>query len=91
MSYVLDTTRKFEKDVKKCKKRGYDISKLKQCLLLLTETGTLPSEYKPHKLSGRFSGIWECHIESDWLLMWKQDDDRLVLLMLQTGTHSDLY
>ena len=67
------------------------MDKLKQVFLLLEEFGKLPSEYKPHKLSGQYAGSWECHIMPDWLLIWKQDDDELVLVMTNTGSHSDVF
>ena len=62
-----------------------------EAIRLLEEEGTLPFRYHPHKLSGDMRGIWECHIQSDWLMTWEQDDDKLVLLFLQTGTHSDIF
>ncbi|MBQ8806685.1 MAG: type II toxin-antitoxin system mRNA interferase toxin, RelE/StbE family, partial [Bacteroidaceae bacterium] len=40
---------------------------------------------------GKYAGIWECHIKPDWLLLWRQDNDKLVLLLLTTGTHSDIF
>ena len=51
----------------------------------------LPMEYKPHKLTGNYAGMWECHVKLDWLLLWQQDDKELVLLFLDTRTHSDLF
>ncbi|MGC4129045.1 MAG: type II toxin-antitoxin system YafQ family toxin [Bergeyella sp.] len=57
----------------------------------MQETGTLPAKYKPHKLSGNYAGCWECHIKPDWLLIWKQNDNELILLLMDTGTHSDLF
>ena len=44
-----------------------------------------------HKLHGNLEGIWECHISPDWLMLWDQDDEKLTLLLLDTGTHSDLF
>lgn len=64
---------------------------LRDVMALLSENGVLPSEYKPHKLSGKYSGLWECHIKPDWLLVWKQNDKELILLFTNTGTHSDLF
>jgi mRNA interferase YafQ len=64
---------------------------LKEVVNILSETGTLPIRYKPHKLSGRFKGAWECHIEPDWLLIWQQNNTELVLLLIDTGTHSDIF
>lgn len=67
------------------------MDKLSKALDLLIDTGTLPSEYRPHLLSGNHAGEWEAHIAPDWLLTWEQNDDELILLMLSTGTHSDLF
>ncbi|MEE3448071.1 MAG: type II toxin-antitoxin system YafQ family toxin [Bacteroidales bacterium] len=58
---------------------------------MLSETGSLPSKYRPHILHGTYEGYWECHIQSDWLLVWDQNDTDLVLLMTDTGTHSDIF
>lgn len=91
MSYVIDTTRRFDKSLKKCIKRGLDMAKFKAAVTILAETGTLPAKYRPHKLSGRFSHAWECHIEPDWLLVWEQNDRELILLLIDTGTHADLF
>lgn len=91
MKYKIVATKRFEKDVKRCKKRNLPMDKLKKVILLLEEFGKLPSEYKSHKLSGQYAGSWECHIMPDWLLIWKQDDDELVLVMTNTGTHSDVF
>jgi len=89
--YQLTTTNKFDKSLKLCKKRGYDLTLLQKVIDLLLETGKLPAKYKPHKLTGNFKDCWECHIKTDWLLIWKQNDNELVLLLLDTGTHSDLF
>ena len=53
--------------------------------------GSLPAKYHPHKLSGDMDGIWECHIQPDWLMTWEQNDTQLTLLFLRTGTHADLF
>lgn len=89
--YTIKATKRFEKDVKRCVKRHFPMEKLKEVVRLLENTGKLPALYKPHKLSGYFSGRWECHITSDWLLVWEQNDSELVLLFTNTGTHSDLF
>lgn len=91
MSYSIDTTQSFDKALKKCIKRGLDMFKFKECVRILSEDGKLPAKYRPHKLSGQFHGAWECHIEPDWLLIWKQNDTELTLLMVDTGTHSDIF
>ena len=67
------------------------MQKLKTALNILVENGSLPPEYKPHKLSGNLEAQRECHIEGDWLMRWIQNDTELTLLMLETGTHSDMF
>ena len=89
--YEFSTTRRFDKALKLCKKRGYPIEKLRKAIKILVETGTLPPGYKPHILHGNHEGEWEAHIEPNWLLVWEQNDKELTLLMLSTGTHSDIF
>ena len=79
----------FEKDVRLCKKRGLDLSKLKEVMGLLAEEKILPVKYRDHNLSGNYSGHRECHIQADWLLIYKKIDDTLIFE--RTGTHSDLF
>ena len=89
--YKIYTTNRFEKDLKLCKKRNYNLNLLKEVIDLLQIDGKLPIKYKSHKLSGDYAECWECHIKADWLLVWKQNDDELTLLFTNTGTHSDLF
>lgn len=91
MKYRAQYSSKFNKDFKKCIKRGHDMSLLRNVIHLLCETGTLPPQYHPHKLSGNFTGLWECHIKGDWLLVWKQNEKELILLFTDTGSHADLF
>ena len=64
---------------------------LRKAISLLAETGTLPATYKPHKLTGKYKGLWECHLQPDRLLVWQQNDTELILLFTNTGTHADLF
>ena len=64
---------------------------IREVLQLLAQTGTLPQKYHPHTLSGKYSDHWECHIKPDWLLLWKQNNEELLLLMTNTGSHSDIF
>ena len=89
--YSIEYSGQFKKSLKLCKKRGYSLEPLQQVIAILAEKGTLPPEYRPHILSGKYAGIWECHIMPDWLLLWKQDNEKFILLLLETGTHSDLF
>ena len=87
----LRFTSKFEKDYKLIKKRNYDISKLKTVVLMLRNREQLPAKYADHVLSGKYTGYRECHIEPDWLLIYQIENERLLLVLLRTGTHSDLF
>lgn len=89
--YSVSYTGQFKRSLKKCVKRGLDLKVFTDTLDILQHTGTLPPEYKPHKLSGKYAGCWECHMQPDWLLVWKQNDTVLELLLVDTGTHSDLF
>jgi len=89
--YALTYTNQYHKSVKLCKRRGYDMGLLEEVLSILAEKGHLPPKYKPHKLSGIYQRCWECHIQPDWLLIWEQNNNELLLLLLDTGTHSDLF
>ena len=81
--------KQFRNDLRREKRRGRDIEELIAAVELLAETGTLPEGYRPHKLTGEWKGIWECHIEPDWLLIY--DITATEVLLIRTGTHSDLF
>jgi mRNA interferase YafQ len=89
--YTLFFSTQFKKDYKRCVKRGYDISLLENALKELRETGSLPQKYRPHILSGNYAGFWECHIKTDWLLTWLQDDENKTISLDRLGTPSDLF
>jgi mRNA interferase YafQ len=89
--YSIEFTNRFKKDVKRCQKRGCDLKLLERTIDTLQKKGSLPQIYNPHILKGRYTGLWECHIKPDWLLIWKQNDNNLTLLFMNTGTHSDLF
>ena len=89
--YQLTTTKQFEKDYKLCKKRGLKMELLNTLFTYLEETGTVPSKYKPHKLTGNYKGFWESHIQPDWLLIWFQKETESIIQLTRTGTHSDLF
>jgi mRNA interferase YafQ len=89
--YRIGYTTRFKKDFKRCMKRGLDISILEIAIELLRLNGCLSPIYKPHKLKGNYADCWECHLQPDWLLVWKQNDTELILLFTNTGTHSDIF
>ena len=80
---------KFKKDFKNCVKRNYQISLLQQAIDILRIPDVLPVKNKDHSLSGNYTGYRECHIEPDWLLIYQQSENELILY--RTGTHSDLF
>lgn len=79
----------FRRDVKLAQKRGKDMAKLREIVLLLVEGKPLPPRYRDHALGGEWSHHRDCHIEPDWLLIYKVDREDLYLV--RTGTHSDLF
>ena len=85
----LNTSAKFKKDFKLCTKRGYDLKLLQAVVDTLRIPAPLPGENKDHTLSGNWKGYKECHILSDWLLIYCIAGDELYLV--RTGTHSDLF
>ena len=89
--YLVKYSKRFDKNLKLCKKRGLDMQLIFDAIQLLATNGSLPAKYRPHKLSGNMQGVWECHIDPDWLMTWEQNDTELTLLFLRTGTHSDLF
>lgn len=80
---------RFRDDVKRQKRRGKNIGDLIAAVELLAEEGVLPSGYRAHRLSGAWRGVWECHIEPDWLLIYAVTEEEV--LLIRTGTHVDLF
>ena len=89
--YLVRPTTKFQKDLKRIKRRGYDISLITDVIKKLANGETLPEKNKDHGLSGNYMGCRECHITPDWLLIYEIVDDELILYLTRTGTHSDLF
>ena len=89
--YTVAYTVGFKKALKRCLKRGLKLELFNQVIDELRQTGSLPPKYKPHKLSSRFNNCWECHITPDWLLLWEENESELTLLLINTGTHSDIF
>lgn len=91
MMYKIRMSTAFKKDLKLAKKRGLDISELNAVIKMIAEGCTLDSKYKDNALSGNWAGYRECHIEPDWLLVYQVDGKELILYLVRTGTHSDLF
>ncbi|HCX62433.1 type II toxin-antitoxin system YafQ family toxin [Sedimentibacter sp.] len=84
-------TNQFKKDYKLSIKRGLDVELLDNVIRILANGNPLPAEYKDHTLSGNWKGHRECHIQPDWLLVYRTEEDILILTLSRTGTHSDLF
>jgi len=80
----------FKKDLKRYQNKPKKIAELETVLHLLSETGTVPAEYEPHPLKGKYNHCLECHIEDDYLLIWIDEDLDLIRL-IRLGTHSELF
>jgi len=91
MKYIVKLTGQFKRDYKTAIKRGFSIDLLDEVINLLANGTPLPEKYRDHNLSGNWSGFRECHIQPDWLLIYRIDDDILVLTLTRNGTHSDLF
>ena len=89
--YELHITGEFKQNLKLCKRRGLPMDELWSVIGKLLDGETLEEKYHAHVLTGNRKGQWECHIKPDWLLIWEQHDHELILVMINTGTHSDLF
>jgi mRNA interferase YafQ len=87
--FGLQVTNQFKKSIDLSYARNFDLQLLYEIVELLLQGKPLPEKNYAHKLKGQYEGIWECHIKPDWLLMWQEDREELILLMLNTATHSD--
>ena len=86
-------TGQFKKDYRRAVKRGCKPEKVEEVISLLCEEKLLPERFRDHQLqnSRNYKGMRECHIEPDWLLIYRIEEDRLILELIRTGTHSDLF
>ena len=89
--FELQVTNQFKKSVNLSYARNFNLQLLFDIIELLAQDKPLPENNFAHKLKGQYTGIWECHIKPDWLLMWQEERDKLILLLLNTATHSDFF
>lgn len=89
----IETTSQFKKDYKLAIKRGCDPQRLQEVLNMLVNQQSLPEKYRDHSLtnSRNYKDVRECHIQPDWLLVYKVENEKLVLKLIRTGSHSDLF
>ena len=82
---------RFKKDLKLAKRRGYNLILLEQVVDKLANLEPLPPNNRDHALTGDYAGFRECHIQPDWLLVYRVEEEELILFLSRTGTHSDLF
>ena len=82
---------RFRRDVKIAAKRGLDVEILKKVVGLLENEIPLPERFRDHALTGDWAGFRECHLRPDWLLIYRVEQERAILHLARTGTHSDLF
>jgi mRNA interferase YafQ len=90
----IESSGNFRKQLKLMLRRGKSESEIKSVIVMLAEDQALPPKYKDHQLTGNFGGFRDCHIQPDWLLIYKKqdsDDGCGILRLEATGTHSDLF
>jgi mRNA interferase YafQ len=89
MALVLLTTTAFEKDLRRVEKQGKDLDKLEEVVDLLQTRQPLPPRCRPHPLRGTWFGHWDCHVQPDWLLLYRLTEAELILV--RTGSHAELF
>ena len=89
--YTVKPTTQFKKDFKLAMKRGLKIELLEEVIAAFAMGEALPEKHKDHALTGNWFGHRECHVLPDWLLIYRIEDEVLVLTFARTGTHSDLF
>lgn len=81
----------FKKDLKLASKRGYKLELLEKTVDKIANNVKLEDKYRDHALTGNYIGFRECHIQPDWLLVYRIENDELILFLSRTGSHSDLF
>ena len=85
----IKTGTRFLRDLKLARRRGKDLAKIEAVIDAIAHGQKLAPRHGPHRLRGELEGLWECHIEPDWLLIWDEDDRQVVLI--RCGSHADLF
>ena len=88
---IPQETTRFRRDLRRMRRRGKDVQKLQAVVRLLVQEQPLAERHYDHPLVGAWSGYRDCHIEPDWLLLYKIDRDEETLTLVRTGTHADLF
>lgn len=91
VKYTVKPTSRFRKDYKLMEKRNLNMSLLDEIIAKLAQGIPLTANNRDHELTGNYAGHRECHIQPDWLLVYRVEEDILVLSLTRTGSHSDLF
>ena len=91
MKYSIERTAQFKRDFKLAEKQGLDMTELAKVIMILANGDRLPDKYRDHELQGNYKDYRECHIEPDWLLIYKISSNILVLSLVRMGSHSRLF
>lgn len=91
MTLKIAWTAAFKKDYRRAQRRHLDMERLDDIIRALSRAETLPEQYKDHPLTGQWKGHRECHIQPDWLLIYRVEDDVLVLTLARNGSHAELF
>ena len=86
---TIKTTSRFLRDLKLARRRGKELAKMEAVIDALARGERLSSRHRAHRLQGEMQGLWECHVEPDWLMIWDESDREIVLI--RCGTHADLF
>jgi mRNA interferase YafQ len=89
--YSLEITNQYLRDLKLARKRKLDEQKLNQVIKILISGDIMPLQYKDHNLTGVYTGLNECHISPDWLLIYSKNKTIKLITLIRTGSHSDLF
>ena len=87
----VEQSKSYARDLRRMARRGKDLTKLRDVILILRDGEKLPDKYRDHALHGDWEGYRECHIEPDWLLVYKIEEKKLILVLTRTGSHADIF
>ena len=88
---TIKRTTQFKRDFRRILRQGYDIAALTEVIEKLANNEPLPENYHDHELKGDWNNFRECHIKPDWLLIYRKNEQELILTLTRTGSHSDLF
>jgi len=89
MTKTIKVTKSFKKDIKRIQKQHKKITIIKDVISHLEKGNQVPQKYSPHRLKGNWINHFECHLEPDWLLIWKEEKE--IIYLIRTGSHSELF